>query len=89
MRFGAVLLDWRYKFNNMIKKFTAVYKKCGKWYTGWIAEVPGANTQGKTLQETKENLKEALMLILETNKTLAKELAQNGVICESMSVPVK
>ena len=49
----------------MIKKFTAVYKKCGKWYTGWIAEVPGANTQGKTLQETKENLKEALMLILE------------------------
>jgi len=72
----------------MIKKFTAVYKKCGKWYTGWIAEVPGANTQGKTLRETKENLKEALMLILDTNKTLAKELAQDGVICESMSVPV-
>lgn len=72
----------------MTKKFTAVYKKCGKWYTGWIAEVPGANTQGKTLQETKENLKEALILILETNKKLAKEMAQDGIVCEPMSVSV-
>ncbi len=76
------------KFQIMIKKFTAVYKKCGKWYTGWIAEVPGANTQGRTLQETKENLKEALMLILETNKALAKELAQDAIISEPMAVSV-
>jgi len=72
----------------MTRKFTAVYKKCGEWYTGWIAEVPGANTQGKTMQETKDNLKEALMLILETNKALAKELAQNEIVCESMTIPV-
>ena len=50
------------------RKFTAVYKKSGKWYSGWIEEIPGVNTQGKTLIETKENLKEALSLILETNK---------------------
>lgn len=73
----------------MIKKFTAVYKKCGKWYSGWIAEVPGTNTQGKTLQETKKNLKEALILMLETNKALAKELARDGVVCEQMLVTVK
>ena len=72
----------------MVKKFTAVYKKCGKWYTGWIAEIPGANTQGKTLEETKENLKEALALILETNKSIAKELAQGEIVRESISVPV-
>ncbi len=72
----------------MTKKLTAVYKKCGKWYIGWIAEVPGANTQGKTLEETKENLRDALTLILETNKNLARELAQNEIVRESISVPV-
>ncbi len=49
----------------MSRKFTAIYKKSGKWYLGWIEEIPGVNTQGRTLKETKENLKEALLLILE------------------------
>ncbi|MDO8536812.1 MAG: type II toxin-antitoxin system HicB family antitoxin [bacterium] len=51
-------------------KFTAVFKKSGKWYVGWIEEVPGVNTQGKSVKEVKENLKEALRLVLETNRTL-------------------
>ncbi|HEY4494303.1 MAG TPA: type II toxin-antitoxin system HicB family antitoxin [Candidatus Paceibacterota bacterium] len=55
------------------RKFTAVYKKSGKWYSGWIEEIPGVNTQGKTLSETKNNLKEALLLILETNRALSKK----------------
>jgi predicted RNase H-like HicB family nuclease len=42
--------------------------KSGKWYLGWIEEIPGVNTQGSTLKEVKENLKEALCLILETNR---------------------
>lgn len=54
----------------MKRQFTAVYKKTGKWYSGWIEEIPGVNTQGKTLKETRENLKEALELIIETNKLL-------------------
>ncbi len=37
---------------------------------GWVEEVPGVNTQGKTLKETKENLKEALLLVLDTNRGL-------------------
>ncbi|OGZ03998.1 MAG: hypothetical protein A2648_00140 [Candidatus Lloydbacteria bacterium RIFCSPHIGHO2_01_FULL_41_20] len=53
-------------------KFTAIYKKTGKWYSGWIEEIPGVNTQGKTLSETKINLREALSLILETNRFLNK-----------------
>ncbi len=67
-------------------KLTAVYKKSGKWYLGWIEEIPGVNTQGKTLQETKENLKEALLLILETNKMLSqKALVGQKVIRETLS----
>ena len=51
---------------NMKKQtFTAVYKKRGKWYLGWVEEIPGVNTQGKTLIEAKENLREALTLIYE------------------------
>ena len=56
----------------MKKDFTAVYKKSGKWISAWIEEIPGVNTQGKTLREAKENLKEALVLILETNRDLFK-----------------
>jgi predicted RNase H-like HicB family nuclease len=50
--------------------FTAVYKKSGKWFLGWVEEVPGANTQGKTLKEVKANLLEATKLIIETNRSL-------------------
>ena len=71
----------------MAKRFTAIYKKSGKWYLGWVEEVPGVNTQGKTLKETRENLKEALLLILETNKFLNKREISNGkVIREPLSV---
>jgi predicted RNase H-like HicB family nuclease len=54
-----------------IREFTAVYQKRGRWFIAWIEEIPGVNTQGKTLKEAKENLKEALQLILETNRSIA------------------
>ena len=71
-------------------QFTAIYKKFGNWYVGWVEEIPGANTQGKTLKEVKENLKESLALILETNKTIfKKELLKKGrVIQENILVSV-
>ncbi|HEY4493127.1 MAG TPA: type II toxin-antitoxin system HicB family antitoxin [Candidatus Paceibacterota bacterium] len=53
------------------REFTAIYQKKGKWVLAWIEEVPGVNTQGRTQKEAKENLKEALQLILETNHALA------------------
>lgn len=74
----------------MARQFTAIYKKSGKWYLGWIEEIPGVNTQGKTLKETKENLKEALLLILETNRILnKKEISKNRVIREPLSISLK
>ncbi len=47
-------------------KFTAIYELAKEGgYIGYVAELPGANTQGETLEETRENLKEAVTLLLE------------------------
>jgi len=53
---------------------------------GWVEEIPGVNTQGKTLKETKENLQEALTLILETNRALNKS-AGRGAVRELITLP--
>jgi predicted RNase H-like HicB family nuclease len=58
----------------MKAEFTAVYEKRGKWFIAYIEEIPGVNTQGRTLAEARENLKEALTLILKANRELAKFL---------------
>jgi predicted RNase H-like HicB family nuclease len=60
----------RYYISGM---FTAVYRKSGKWWAAYVEEVPGVNTQGATLTEARANLKEALAMILETNRELARE----------------
>lgn len=53
-------------------KFSAVFKKVPEGYIGFVEELPGANTQGKTLEEAKANLQEAIMMTLEANRVLAK-----------------
>lgn len=61
----------------MTQQFTAIYKKRGRWYIGWVEEIPGVNSQGHTIKELKENLKEALELIIETNRFMTqKEIGQ-------------
>ena len=62
----------------MVGQFTASYTKRGKWYVGFVQEVPGVNTQGKTLKEAKENLKEALIMVLEVNRELLKKERPKG-----------
>lgn len=61
----------------MKRIFTAIYEKIDKWYVAYVEELPGVNTQGKTLSEARRNLKEALELILETNQILAKSQMQS------------
>ncbi len=47
-------------------KFTAIYEKADEGgYIGYAAELPGANTQGETLEEARENLRAAVSLLLE------------------------
>jgi predicted RNase H-like HicB family nuclease len=54
-------------------KLTAVFKKVRGGYIGFVEELPGANTQGRTLRETRANLREAVDLVLEANRTLPEE----------------
>ena len=54
----------------MKREFTAVFQKRDKWYVAYIEEIPGVNTQGRTLKEARANLKEALQLIIEANRRL-------------------
>ena len=52
---------------------TAVYLKVPEGYIGFVEELPGANTQGKTLQEARDNVLEAIEMTLEANRILAQE----------------
>lgn len=69
-------------------EFTAVYKKDGKSYVGWIEEVPGVNTQGNTKKEVKENLKEALGLILNINRSISRKNLGKIFEKEILRVPI-
>jgi predicted RNase H-like HicB family nuclease len=53
----------------MKRKTTLIIRKSGDWYIAYINEIPGVNTQGRTLAEARENLK-ALQLILEESRRL-------------------
>ncbi|PYV24542.1 MAG: HicB family protein [Acidobacteria bacterium] len=61
----------------MEREFTAVFEKRGRWYVAYVEEVPGVNTQGRTLAEARRNLREALRLVLETNRQLAAAHARD------------
>ena len=54
----------------MENRFTAVFEKIGDWYIGYVKELPGANTQGKTIEEVRDNLREAIELVLKANREL-------------------
>jgi predicted RNase H-like HicB family nuclease len=63
--------------------FTAVFEKTPEGYIGYVEELPGANTQGATLEETKRNLTEAIKLVIQANRQLAEEeIADRKVIKE-------
>ena len=67
--------------------WTAVYKKVPVGYVGFVEELPGANTQGTTLEETRANLAEAIELTLEANRVLAEEgIAGQDVVRESLEI---
>lgn len=57
---------------------TAVFRKVPEGYIGFVEELPGANTQGATLDEARANLKEAVALVLEANRQIAAETTGGG-----------
>jgi len=71
-------------------ELTAVFRKVPEGYVGFVEELPGANTQGATLEEARENLREAIQLVLEANRELAeRDLGDQEVIREPIRVPVE
>ncbi len=68
-------------------KLTAVFQKVSEGYIAFIEELPGANTQGATIEEARDNLQEAVALTLEANRALAEEsLAGQDVIREPLRI---
>ena len=68
--------------------FTAVFQRVPEGYIGFVEELPGVNTQGDSLEEVRDNLKEAVQLVLEANRQLAEEdLAGRDVIREVFPIP--
>lgn len=53
-------------------QLTPVFMKVPGGYVGYVEELPGANTQGETLEEAQENLKEAIQMVLDANRELGK-----------------
>ena len=70
-----------------MEKFTALFEQEGEWWLGYVEELSGANTQGHTLEEARENLKEAVQLIVEANRELARrEVEGKSAIREDLLV---
>ena len=73
-------------------ELTAVFRKVPEGYIGFIEELPGANTQGATLEEVRANLRDAVVMVLEANRTLAEETLRGGngeVIRELLLIPTR
>ena len=60
---------------------TAVYRRVPEGYIAFIEEFPGANTQGASLEEARTNLREAVALVIDANRDLARK------ICTDLQVP--
>jgi predicted RNase H-like HicB family nuclease len=74
----------------MLRAFTGVFEKVDDWYIAYVEELPGANTQARTLDEARENLREAIELVLAANREIAGGGVQAGnVIREEIRVEVQ
>ena len=72
----------------MEQTFEATIDKRDKWYIGWVDAVPGAFSQGRTVREVQENLKEAVQLILESQCELKGKGAGGRILKRKIQVQV-
>jgi predicted RNase H-like HicB family nuclease len=73
----------------MTATFTAVFEQDGDWWVDYVEELPGANTQGASLEEASENLKESVALIIEANRELARHGPQYSIIIKTVSKRIR
>ena len=73
----------------MENTFTGIFQKIDDWYIGYVQELPGANVQEKTLEEARVSLREAIELILFSNRELAEQqISGKEVIREQVTVKI-
>ena len=70
----------------MKNEFTAIIERDGDWYIAYCPEIPGANGQGRTKDEARENLGEAIELILEDRREDALRGVPSDAIRETVTV---
>jgi predicted RNase H-like HicB family nuclease len=68
-------------------QLTAVYMQVPEGYIAFVEELPGTNTQGATLEEAKENLKEATAMVLQANRELAEKSLAGKTVTKEPFVP--
>lgn len=69
----------------MAATYTAVVQQHDEWWIGWIEEIPGVNSQGRTREELLDNLRDALEEALEMNRAEARAAAKGAY--EEVSIP--
>ena len=65
---------------------TAVFQKVPEGYIAFVEELPGANTQGNTLDEARANLEEAIQLVLEANRELSGTPVDEETVRETIEL---
>jgi predicted RNase H-like HicB family nuclease len=74
----------------MENRYTGVFEQVGDWWTGYAEELPGCNVQERTLDEARESLKEAIQLVVQANRDLARLGAEgHAVLREPVAVSVE
>jgi len=67
-------------------EFTAVFRKVPEGHFGYVEELPGANTQGATLDAARDNLEEAVTMVLDVNRELAAQDADGTEVRETLKI---
>ena len=73
----------------MCLELTAVIRRVPEGYIGFVEELPGANTQGATLAEVRRNLKEAALMVIETNRMLTRSESSRDTIREPLRITIR
>ena len=73
----------------MENRYTGVFEQLGDWWIGHVEELPGCNVQERSLDEARESLKEAVQLIVQANRELARRESEgHEVVREALAVSV-
>lgn len=70
-----------------MEELTAVYEQVDQWWIGYVEELPGANAQGRTLDETRESLKEAVRLTIEANREVSRKATEGRAVIREVLLP--